>query len=44
MTGGSYDIVVIGAGSVGNPTAMFLAQRGLRVLVLDMHAAPGQGV
>jgi sarcosine oxidase subunit beta len=43
VTGSTYDIVVIGAGSVGNPAALFLAQRGLRVLVLDKAAAPGQG-
>ena len=35
--------MVIGAGSVGNPAALFLAQRGLKVLVLDEHASPGQG-
>lgn len=39
----TYDVVVIGAGSVGNPTALFLAQRGVKVLVVDEHAAPGQG-
>ncbi len=43
MTKTSYDIVIIGAGSVGNPAALFLAQRGLKVLVLDQHAGPGQG-
>ncbi|UCD74852.1 MAG: FAD-binding oxidoreductase [Phycisphaerales bacterium] len=39
----AYDVVVIGAGSVGNPAGMFLAQRGMKVLVIDEHAAPGQG-
>lgn len=43
MSGPSYDITVIGAGSVGNPAAMFLAQRGLKVLVLEKNTAPGQG-
>jgi sarcosine oxidase subunit beta len=43
VSGASYDIVVIGVGSVGNPAAMFLARRGLKVLALDQHAAPGQG-
>jgi len=38
-----YDAVVIGAGSVGNPTAYFLAREGLRVLVLDELASSGQG-
>lgn len=39
----SYDVVVIGAGSVGCPTAMELAGRGLRVLVLEQFASAGQG-
>jgi len=38
-----YDAIVIGAGSVGNPTAYFLAREGLRVLVLDELSASGQG-
>ena len=40
---GSYDVIVVGAGSVGNPTACFLAQAGLSVLVLERRAASGQG-
>ena len=43
MSGPTYDITVIGAGSVGNPAARFLAQRGLKVLVLEKNTAPGQG-
>lgn len=39
----TYDAIVIGAGSVGLPSAVFLAERGLRVLVLEELAAPGQG-
>ncbi len=39
----SYDVVVIGAGSVGVPAAMAMAGCGLRVLVLDRFASPGQG-
>ncbi len=39
----NYDIIVIGSGSVGNPTACFLAQKGLKVLVLDKRASSGQG-
>jgi glycine/D-amino acid oxidase-like deaminating enzyme len=38
-----FDAIVIGAGSVGNPTAYFLAREGLRPLVLDELAASGQG-
>jgi len=37
------DAIVIGAGSVGNPTAYFLAREGLRTLVLDELSASGQG-
>ena len=38
-----FDVIVVGAGSVGNPTAYFLAREGLRVLVLDELASSGQG-
>jgi sarcosine oxidase subunit beta len=38
-----FDVIVIGAGSVGNPTAYFLAREGLRVLVLEELSASGQG-
>jgi sarcosine oxidase, subunit beta len=38
-----FDAIVLGAGSVGNPTAYFLAREGLRVLVLDELASSGQG-
>ena len=38
-----YDAIVIGAGSVGTPTAFFLAEKGLKVLVLDELASSGQG-
>ena len=37
------DAIVVGAGSVGNPTAYFLAREGLRVLVIDELASSGQG-
>ncbi len=39
----SYDVIVIGAGSVGLPTAFFLGEAGLKVLVVDELASPGQG-
>jgi len=38
-----YDVIVIGAGSVGNPTAYFLSEAGLKVLVIDELASSGQG-
>jgi len=38
-----FDAIVIGAGSVGNPTAYFLAREGLRTLVLDERPSSGQG-
>ena len=39
----SYDAIIIGAGSVGLPTAYFLTLEGLRVLVVDGEPSPGQG-
>ncbi len=38
-----YDVIVIGAGSVGVPTALSLSRSGLRVLVLEKAASVGQG-
>lgn len=38
-----YDVIIIGSGSVGTPTAMSLAQAGYRVLVVDGCASVGQG-
>jgi sarcosine oxidase, subunit beta len=44
MGGKTYDAVVIGAGSVGLPAAMFMAEKGFKkILCLDQHASPGQG-
>jgi len=40
---GTYDVIVVGAGSVGNPAACFLAQAGLKVLALERRPAAGQG-
>jgi len=39
----SYDAIVIGAGSVGLPTAMFLAKEKLKLLVVESNASCGQG-
>lgn len=38
-----YDVIVIGAGSVGTPIAMNLARAGVKTLVIDREASPGQG-
>ena len=39
----SYDAIVIGARCAGSPTAMLLARKGYRVLVVDRAAdRPGQ--
>ena len=43
MTTKVYDAVIIGAGSVGLPTAFSLAEAGLSPLVIDQFASPGQG-
>ena len=38
----NYDVIIIGAGSVGVPTALALAEKKLKVLVIDALASPGQ--
>ena len=38
-----FDVLLIGAGSVGIPAAWSMARSGLRVAVIDAHASPGQG-
>ena len=38
-----YDVIIIGAGSIGVPLAMSLAERKLKTLVLEAAASPGQG-
>jgi len=38
-----YDVIIIGAGSVGVPAAMYISRSGLKVLVIDQFASPGQG-
>lgn len=40
---GVYDVIVIGAGSVGTPMSMSLADAGLRTLCIDLEASAGQG-
>lgn len=38
----TYDIIIFGAGSIGLPAAMYLAEQKLSVLVLDEENAPSQ--
>ncbi len=38
-----HDVIIIGAGSVGTPTAMSLAERGVKTLVIDGGSSSGQG-
>ncbi|MCK4641464.1 MAG: FAD-binding oxidoreductase, partial [Candidatus Marinimicrobia bacterium] len=39
----SYDIAIIGAGSIGVPLCFYLAQQGLSVLVLEKLPSAGRG-
>lgn len=39
----SFDAVVIGGGSVGLPTAYYLSERGLKVIVVEELSQVGQG-
>ena len=43
MSTQTFDAVVVGAGSVGLPTAMYLAEAGLSTLVIEQFASAGQG-
>jgi sarcosine oxidase subunit beta len=38
----NYDVIIIGAGSIGVPTAYFMGQKGIDVLVIDMYPSVGQ--
>jgi len=42
MSNEVYDVIIIGAGSIGVPTAMNIAEKKLKVLVIDELAGPGQ--
>jgi sarcosine oxidase subunit beta len=39
----SFDVIIVGAGSVGVPTAMALGAAGMKTLVMDAKPSPGQG-
>ncbi len=43
MSISTYDVIIIGAGSVGTPLAWQLAEAGLKTLVIDRFASVGQG-
>ena len=43
MSKNTYDVIIIGAGSIGVPAAHRLAAEGLEVLVIDKFASQGQG-
>ncbi|WP_445398922.1 NAD(P)/FAD-dependent oxidoreductase [Streptomyces sp. LE64] len=44
MRGSGYDAIVVGARCAGSPTAMLLARRGYRVLVVDRATFPSDTV
>ena len=39
----NYDVIVIGGGSIGVPTALFLTLEGQKVLVVESSSSVGQG-
>ncbi|MFH2203455.1 MAG: FAD-binding oxidoreductase [Elusimicrobiota bacterium] len=39
----TFDVIIIGAGSIGTPAAFYLAEAGLKTLVLDAYPSVGQG-
>lgn len=43
MGGNSFDVIVVGAGSIGVPAALALGEMGVKTLVVDRLASPGQG-
>ena len=44
MSGKPYDVIVVGARCAGSPTAMLLARKGYRVLVVDRATFPSDTV
>jgi sarcosine oxidase subunit beta len=43
MAENNYDVIIIGAGSIGVPLAMALAKAEMKTLVLEAAPSPGQG-
>jgi 2-polyprenyl-6-methoxyphenol hydroxylase-like FAD-dependent oxidoreductase len=44
MSGKPYDVIVVGARCAGSPTAMLLARRGYRVLLVDRATFPSDTI
>jgi flavin-dependent dehydrogenase len=44
MAASEYDVIVVGARCAGSPTALLLAQKGYRVLVVDRTTFPSDTV
>jgi sarcosine oxidase subunit beta len=38
----NYDVIIIGAGSIGTPAAFSFAKEGFKVIVIDQEASVGQ--
>ncbi len=38
-----YDVIIVGSGSVGTPSALYLTEAGYKVLVIDRAHSVGQG-
>jgi len=41
--GNKYDVIILGAGSIGVPAAYAFSKSGFKTLVIDEEASPGQG-
>jgi len=37
-----WDVIIVGAGALGSFHALFAAQKGLRVLLLEKHLRPSE--
>ena len=44
MAGNQYDAIVVGARCSGSPTAMLLARKGYKVLVVDRATFPSDTI
>jgi sarcosine oxidase subunit beta len=39
----NYEVIIVGAGSIGVPIAMAIGEMGVKTLVVDKNPSPGQG-